>query len=1272
MKVKNILTVLVLSFAQYVSAQWVTPSVTTPSANAASLGLYGEMPVSYYTGIADISVPLYEIKGNTLDLPISLSYYPVGLRPDLHPSWVGDGWSLQAGGAITRKENSWPDEGNWPYIGTGGYYYNYSLLNNPNWNQLSHMEQATGFAYPMANGAFEADVEPDEFDFNFLGFSGKFFLDQTGVWRVQSDKPLKVIFNPSDFISPVIQTNTDDNNIPLNTNYMTKTFGKFTIIDDHGNQYIFGGNDDNSGIEYSAGLLPTGNGYGDGFYATTWMLTQIISADGTETINLGYQRGPFTSFLTKSYFSAGISGGGSGGLFTPNCGYTGGYAAPPYSGNVVSPVYLTSISMPSKYITVNFSSSPSTELSYQQQDYINVWNYNGFTTSPAPSNFPCGYLSATDIIPYFSTHTPSAVYQNRFIWMELNSIQVLSTPTNAQFRNITLNYNNNTAQRLQLESVNIQDANSQPVQTYGFGYNPNQQPAYLSFLTDAWGFYNGGTVALNANLSNIATVRQPNASYTQNGILTSITYPTGGATTFTYEQNQYATILYRNAGNTLTSESGTAGGVRIKTITNTDPMNQGAATTRNFIYVNNYIPNVPLTSLVSSGVVDSKPLYSFTNLSGTDNTGTAFTYSFISSSPMIPLTVNSSGNFIGYTAVVEQRSDASYTIYQYTNHDNGYLDPPDMISWNRTGSPNQLPPSVAFCRGKLMQKTEYTPAGVKVQQEAIGYPYLSALSGGPTDPNGLINPAQAANYMSDHAMAICMNQESLHQAVSREASVMYYFHFLPISNTTTTYSSDGSGNSVSQAATYQYNSYGNIISVAEANSKGQPENTIYNYAPDFATSDNANPYTMMTNMNNVSTPVVKRVTVGGNLVNAELHTYSAIGPNKIYNTGIYDLEVPAPVTASGVSTTYYNPNTAQLSFDNRFVQHSTAAYDPSGNLSTTSSLGNNTAYLWDYSQKLLVAEVANAVNNYGSSSTTSQQSDLIVSIPFNNGTFTPVFQPINVGVAGTVKLTFTYDNPSVSGTTEMNYTLSGPTTASGTLCSSTATSTYNCGSYTNTVTISNVQPGTYNLSFTLTSVLGFQNYYNYAVDVNYPEKLYSNQPAQNDIGYTSFEYASTADLNYGTGNWSGINFANIKASPATAVTGNNYYTLTGTTLLKSGLQSGTTYIVSYWSDNGAYTVSGSTGMITGPTLKFGNWKYYEHTVTGTTACNIAGTGDIDELRIYPQGAQMKTYSYIPSVGLNSECDINNIVTYYIYDAFQRLSQELDKDKNILKAYNYSY
>ena len=36
--------------------------VIPPSPTAASLGVYGDMPVSYYTGTPDVSVPIYEIK----------------------------------------------------------------------------------------------------------------------------------------------------------------------------------------------------------------------------------------------------------------------------------------------------------------------------------------------------------------------------------------------------------------------------------------------------------------------------------------------------------------------------------------------------------------------------------------------------------------------------------------------------------------------------------------------------------------------------------------------------------------------------------------------------------------------------------------------------------------------------------------------------------------------------------------------------------------------------------------------------------------------------------------------------------------------------------------------------------------------------------------------------------------------------------------------------------------------------------------------------------
>src|SRR5258706_15772099 len=74
---------------------------TPPSPNATSLGKYGEVPVSYYTGIPNISVPLYSIKSRDLELPISLNYHAGGIRVEELASWVGLGWTLNAGGVIT-------------------------------------------------------------------------------------------------------------------------------------------------------------------------------------------------------------------------------------------------------------------------------------------------------------------------------------------------------------------------------------------------------------------------------------------------------------------------------------------------------------------------------------------------------------------------------------------------------------------------------------------------------------------------------------------------------------------------------------------------------------------------------------------------------------------------------------------------------------------------------------------------------------------------------------------------------------------------------------------------------------------------------------------------------------------------------------------------------------------------------------------------------------------------------------------------------------------
>ena len=84
------------------------------------------------------------------------------------------------------------------------------------------------------------------------------------------------------------------------------------------------------------------------------------------------------------------------------------------------------------------------------------------------------------------------------------------------------------------------------------------------------------------------------------------------------------------------------------------------------------------------------------------------------------------------------------------------------------------------------------------------------------------------------------------------------------------------------------------------------------------------------------------------------------------------------------------------------------------------------------------------------------------------------------------------------------------------------------------------------------------------------------------------------------------------------------------------------------------------------------WTLYEATVSGITSITISGYGLIDELRMYPKGAQMITYTYIPLAGMSSQCDMNNRISYYEYDAMNRLKLIRDMDKNIIKTFDYTY
>jgi hypothetical protein len=168
-----------------------------------------------------------------------------------------------------------------------------------------------------------------------------------------------------------------------------------------------------------------------------------------------------------------------------------------------------------------------------------------------------------------------------------------------------------------------------------------------------------------------------------------------------------------------------------------------------------------------------------------------------------------------------------------------------------------------------------------------------------------------------------------------------------------------------------------------------------------------------------------------------------------------------------------------------------------------------------------------------------------------------------------------------------------------------------------------------------------------------------------DIAYTSFE----AD---GTGNWI---ISQPTWDPSSSLTGSQSYNLSNGPATKGGLNSGSTYIVSYWSRTGSsYSVTGTTAVLQGKTINMNgaSWTYFEHTVTGTGTVTVSGSGGIDELRLYPKGALMTTYTYSPLIGMTNACDMDNKVTYYFYDGLGRLRYIKDQDGNILKTIEYHY
>jgi len=168
-----LITIFLLISAWSIQAQDYIEQIAIPNEpTAASLGKYGDIPVSLNSGVPQISIPIFEAKGSRLSVPISLSYHAGGIKVEEIASWVGLGWSLNAGGVINRQVNGIVDHHSRGFFSVGQGAEN---LQPPPYILSSNWDDDNNACQDFENAL--NDSEPDIFTFNFPGGTGQFVFD---------------------------------------------------------------------------------------------------------------------------------------------------------------------------------------------------------------------------------------------------------------------------------------------------------------------------------------------------------------------------------------------------------------------------------------------------------------------------------------------------------------------------------------------------------------------------------------------------------------------------------------------------------------------------------------------------------------------------------------------------------------------------------------------------------------------------------------------------------------------------------------------------------------------------------------------------------------------------------------------------------------------------------------------------------------------------------------------------------------------------------------
>jgi hypothetical protein len=1203
------------------------PNLIPPSPNAAALMKFTDVPVSPYTGTADITVPVYTIEAKGIKVPISINYHTGGIRLKEEASWVGLGWALNAGGMISRTIMGHDDFGT-----QGDIYFTNQCPQLPGDVILTQPSQQTGvpqispyvvdfycnYQFTTSAGtedftpAFGAggdiyDMEPDIFSYNFPGHSGKFILNRSGAVVMQKQENIKIQFQGSG-------------------NQVT-----FSITDDHGNTFYF------NVVELVA-LAPKPS------QISSWLLSKIITQE-SDTVTFNYSSGgSTTSTAPETYQNWGTAYCTAMNGLTTTTGPTSAYFNQT----------LQSIDFANGHIQFVFDSTRNDLQGGYKLDSVLIYSKNaaGVQTYVKQDNLYYSYFNPTS-----GPSSPLEYY------------------------------------RLKLDSIK-EKSGSSLLPPYAFTYNnpdPGLGTQKHAYNVDHWGYYNGASNTVLIPSMDIeywpilddpfpiaqfiqfsGGNRQPSFPAMQTFSLQQVTYPTGGKTVLTYQPNdydygnslgstndplQYVQLISMDSLINMTRHGTMSGTINLTNIFPVlPPLSQQTNITVNvaFRYLNNnnttysntvgkiYFTLGGTTWDINGATCGSNSPVCSSNLSlGLNNT----IYNW---SAYIDPSIDTVNTFAGiYVSIQYQETQQVYNLLQ----NNSYITPASglrvqsltnykdattiasqkVYNYNYqqdrlgTGNPQQ------YSYGRLMSLPSYARYAITAQSNGTNCATMLLFS---SSINSLTSVSTGNIVGYDQVT------ETNVDPVTGQDIGQTIFHFVNSPDTAAPYSgwrypgTQNIGNNLNGlilSKTDYANNGGVYTKVAEIDNYFHATNRSVYYSPKYqyfqgtmSTSQCSLGITVETQTLACFYPSIKSERV---LLDSTIKIFYQQGNASQFlsSTEAYSYDNPAHYQLTRTRSIDSKGDT--LISRMKYPQD----YIPNGNIWTGNTI------LDTMIGRNMVAETIELQDSLyypGSSSgyITGAQLSLYRIVASNSNTVVhDKFYKLDVQSPVTNFMPFSFTNNATSMDSRNRQMIS----------------------YDQYDSYNSIQQYTSTDQNPVTIVWDYKHKYPIAQAKN---------AALADVASTSFE----AD---GQGGWS---FSGSPITPASAPpTGNLCYSLSSGTISKTGLTSGTTYVVSYWSSTGSsYSVAGSTAVKQGKTIN--GWTYFEHTVSSVTSTSISGTGNIDELRLYPSTSQMTTYTYLPLVGMTTSCDVDNKVTYYFYDGLGRLKWVKDQDGNIIKTYQYHY